>query len=182
MGWRCVFWSCLPVAIALSECRCVSDLNPIETLTSTCCPLPPPSSLLSLKLKIRGGVGLIQRHRIDRILDNFFISRISLRFLVDTYISSKKNKPGFSGLIESECSPVLAREPRRVSQYLCSYIRMLHYTFQVDKRSCNIAAVLLYFVRYTTPFKSISDRCNGAAVLPIFRMLHYIFQVDKRSM
>ncbi|CAN0281497.1 unnamed protein product, partial [Ectocarpus fasciculatus] len=48
-----------------------------------------------------------QRHRIDRILDNFFISRISLRFLVDTYISSKKNKPGFSGVIESECSPVL---------------------------------------------------------------------------
>ncbi|CAN0330076.1 unnamed protein product, partial [Hapterophycus canaliculatus] len=48
-----------------------------------------------------------QRHRIDRILDNFFISRISLRFLVDTYISSKRNKPGFSGVIESECSPVL---------------------------------------------------------------------------
>lgn len=55
-------------------------------------------------------MGLIQRHRIDRILDNFFISRISLRFLVDTYISSKRNKPGFSGVIESECSPVLVRE------------------------------------------------------------------------
>ncbi|CAB1096941.1 unnamed protein product [Ectocarpus sp. CCAP 1310/34] len=60
-----------------------------------------------LELQEKGEVGLIQRHRIDRILDNFFISRISLRFLVDTYISSKKNKPGFSGVIESECSPVL---------------------------------------------------------------------------
>lgn len=57
----------------------------------------------------RGKVGVIQRHRIDRILDNFFISRISLRFLVDTYISSKNNKPGFSGVIQSECSPVLVR-------------------------------------------------------------------------
>ncbi|CAN0444606.1 unnamed protein product, partial [Laminaria digitata] len=55
----------------------------------------------------RGKVGVIQRHRIDRILDNFFISRISLRFLVDTYISSKNNKPGFSGVIQSKCSPVL---------------------------------------------------------------------------
>ncbi|CAM9200874.1 unnamed protein product [Ectocarpus sp. 8 AP-2014] len=60
-----------------------------------------------LELQEKGEVSLIQRHRIDRILDNFFISRISLRFLVDTYISSKKNKPGFSGVIESECSPVL---------------------------------------------------------------------------
>ncbi|CAM9933725.1 unnamed protein product [Ectocarpus sp. 4 AP-2014] len=60
-----------------------------------------------LELQEKGEVGLIHRHRIDRILDNFFISRISLRFLVDTYISSKKNKPGFSGVIESECSPVL---------------------------------------------------------------------------
>lgn len=64
---------------------------------------------LARRIDRRSGVGRIQRHRIDRILDNFFISRISLRFLVDTYISSKKNKPGFSGVIESECSPVLVR-------------------------------------------------------------------------
>lgn len=55
----------------------------------------------------RSDMTVVQRHRIDRVLDNFFTSRISLRFLVETYICSKKNEPGYSGVIESECSPVL---------------------------------------------------------------------------
>ncbi|CAM9984156.1 unnamed protein product, partial [Discosporangium mesarthrocarpum] len=51
-------------------------------------------------------VSVVQRHRMDRVLDNFFTSRISMRFLVENYIASKKNRPGFSGVIQSECSPL----------------------------------------------------------------------------
>lgn len=70
----------------------------------------------------RGEVGQVQRHRIDRILDNFFISRISLRFLVDTFISSKSNRPGYSGVIQSECSPVLVSRMRKdATTPLCSF-------------------------------------------------------------
>ncbi|CAM9094422.1 unnamed protein product [Phaeothamnion confervicola] len=43
--------------------------------------------------------------RLDRVLDQFFASRISMRFLIEHYIASHKNREGFSGVIQSECSP-----------------------------------------------------------------------------
>ncbi|CAM9223710.1 unnamed protein product [Ascophyllum nodosum] len=82
--------------------------------------VPPALSRGVQEMRERSEVGQVQRHRMDRILDNFFISRISLRFLVDTYVSSKANKPGFSGVIQSECSPVMvARRAAADVDHLC---------------------------------------------------------------
>lgn len=41
---------------------------------------------------------------VDEILNRFYTARIGLRMLVENYITSRENKPGFSGVIEKECN------------------------------------------------------------------------------
>ncbi|CAM9437294.1 unnamed protein product [Choristocarpus tenellus] len=87
----------------LGEARFTSFLASL-VLDHTC--IPQALSKGVLELSERVDVGIVQRHRMDRVLDNFFISRISMRFLVENFIASKNNRPGFSGVIETECSPL----------------------------------------------------------------------------
>lgn len=101
----------------LLSCDSIKHSTERETAASQVC---DPCALLD-----RGEVGQVQRHRIDRILDNFFISRISLRFLVDTFVCSKSNKPGFSGVIQSECSPVLVSRMRQDATTPCCNFNIL---------------------------------------------------------
>jgi len=62
------------------------------------------------ELKTNHRLSLVEQHRIDQILNSFFLMRISLRFLVEQYISSKQNRNGFRGLIQTQCSPVLVAQ------------------------------------------------------------------------
>jgi pyruvate dehydrogenase kinase 2/3/4 len=81
--------------------------------------------VMALRRKLdREGVSL-QEHAenvqiIDPILDRFYMSRIGLRFIVDQYIESKYSRPGFSGIIESECSPKeVARQAAEDASMIC---------------------------------------------------------------
>lgn len=60
---------------------------------------------------------------IDEYLNRFFMARIGLRFLIEHHISSKKNAPGFSGIIQSECNPTLvAQDAAEDAQELCTLL------------------------------------------------------------
>ncbi|CAI5714642.1 unnamed protein product [Hyaloperonospora brassicae] len=44
-------------------------------------------------------------------LDNFYNSRIGIRMLVDQHVAAQTPRPGFTGIVHNECSPVqIARE------------------------------------------------------------------------
>uniref|UniRef100_A0A6U4IZ81 Protein-serine/threonine kinase n=1 Tax=Phaeomonas parva TaxID=124430 RepID=A0A6U4IZ81_9STRA len=43
---------------------------------------------------------------LNRRLDDFFMARISMRFLIEHYIASHACHPGFSGVIATECCPL----------------------------------------------------------------------------
>ena len=51
-----------------------------------------------LELKASNSLDSVDLHRIDKILDNFFTSRIAMRFLVEQYIASKIDRPGMNFL------------------------------------------------------------------------------------
>jgi len=61
----------------------------------------------------------IQRD-IDAVLNRFYTARIGLRLLVEQHIMSGENRPGFSGVIQSACTPFdLARQAAEDARYLC---------------------------------------------------------------
>lgn len=75
-----------------------------------------------MELKQSVDLPIVDQHRVDRILDNFFTSRISMRFLVEQYIASAKNRPNWRGIIHSECSPVEVAHKASVDvMQLCKY-------------------------------------------------------------
>jgi pyruvate dehydrogenase kinase 2/3/4 len=45
---------------------------------------------------------------LNRVLDSFFLSRLSMRFLIEHYIASKQGseRPGFRGIVQSDCNPI----------------------------------------------------------------------------
>jgi pyruvate dehydrogenase kinase 2/3/4 len=66
--------------------------------------------VMALRRKLDKQLVSVEEHSanvqiVDPILDRFYMSRIGLRFIVDQYIESKYSRPGFSGIIEKECSP-----------------------------------------------------------------------------
>jgi pyruvate dehydrogenase kinase 2/3/4 len=57
---------------------------------------------------------------IDHYLNRFFMSRIGHRFLIDHHISGRNNKEGYSGILQSNCSPLeVAKYAAEETRYLC---------------------------------------------------------------
>lgn len=56
-----------------------------------------------------------EQRLIDQQLDLFFSSRIGHRFLIEHYLASKEPRDGFSGIIQSNCSPVAVCEDAALS-------------------------------------------------------------------
>ena len=57
---------------------------------------------------------------LDTYLNRFFMARIGLRFLLEHHISAKNNTPGFSGIIQSNCNPmIVAQNAADESMQLC---------------------------------------------------------------
>jgi len=57
---------------------------------------------------------------IDAMLNRFYTARIGLRMLVEHHISSQENRPGFSGVLQSECSPFdIASTAAEDARFLC---------------------------------------------------------------
>lgn len=62
----------------------------------------------------------IRSAALDTYLNRFFMARIGLRFLLEHHITSKNNAEGFSGIIQSNCNPmVVARDAADDSMQLC---------------------------------------------------------------
>lgn len=75
-------------------------------------------------LEVRSDMGSaltpIRSAALDTYLNRFFMARIGLRFLLEHHISSKNNSAGFSGIIQSNCNPMLvARNAADDSMDLC---------------------------------------------------------------
>ena len=59
---------------------------------------------------------------VTSILDRFFTARIGLRLLVEQHFTAPQSQPGFSGVIQSVCSPeAVATEAIADASYLCEY-------------------------------------------------------------
>lgn len=57
---------------------------------------------------------------LDVYLNRFFMARIGVRFLLEHHIQSKKNAEGFSGIIQSNCNPmIVAQDAADESMQLC---------------------------------------------------------------
>ncbi|CAI5730466.1 unnamed protein product [Peronospora destructor] len=56
---------------------------------------------------------------LSESLDNFYNSRIGIRMLVDQHIASQTPKPGFTGVVNDECSPV------KIAQEIVDKVRPL---------------------------------------------------------
>lgn len=68
-------------------------------------------------LRLKESLQPSEQRLLDRRLDDFFIGRISMRFLTEHYIASHDCHPGFSGVIATECCPheVVKRAARDVA-------------------------------------------------------------------
>mmetsp|Transcript_85 Transcript_85/g.339 ORF Transcript_85/g.339 Transcript_85/m.339 type:complete len:470 (+) Transcript_85:111-1520(+) len=51
-----------------------------------------------------------QQRQVDVQLDAFFLNRVGHRLLIQHYLASKQPREGFSGIIQSKCSPVAVCE------------------------------------------------------------------------
>lgn len=61
-----------------------------------------------------------QQRQIDAHLDAFFLSRIGQRFLIEHYLACNISVPGFSGIIQTNCSPVKVVERAAAeASFLC---------------------------------------------------------------
>eukprot|EP00656_Telonema_subtile_P003394 TRINITY_DN11552_c0_g1_i1.p1 TRINITY_DN11552_c0_g1~~TRINITY_DN11552_c0_g1_i1.p1 ORF type:complete len:498 (+),score=103.64 TRINITY_DN11552_c0_g1_i1:63-1556(+) len=59
---------------------------------------------------------------VTQVLDRFFTARIGLRLLVEQHFRAHDSPPGFSGAIESNCSPEsVAKDAIADASYLCDY-------------------------------------------------------------
>jgi pyruvate dehydrogenase kinase 2/3/4 len=57
---------------------------------------------------------------LDEYLNRFFMARIGVRFLLEHHIRSKNNAEGFSGIIQSNCNPmIVAQDAADESMQLC---------------------------------------------------------------
>lgn len=56
------------------------------------------------------------------MLNEFYLARIGLRFLIEHHITSHTANPGFSGIIESKCKPKVYVEKASQEAFgLCQY-------------------------------------------------------------
>ncbi|KAG5187839.1 branched-chain alpha-ketoacid dehydrogenase [Tribonema minus] len=96
--------------------------NMLASLLLAHAQVPQALSKGVMELKASGALTLVEQHRVDQILNSFFLSRIALRFLIEQYIASKRHRPGFRGMIQSECSPVeVAHKAAADVARLCRY-------------------------------------------------------------
>lgn len=75
-------------------------------------------------LEVRADMGPnltpIRSLTLDTYLNRFFMARIGLRFLLEHHIQSKNNAEGFSGIIQSNCNPmIVAQNAADESMHLC---------------------------------------------------------------
>ena len=69
------------------------------------------NGIIEVRRKKKYGFDTLEQQVVDEVLNRFYMARIGLRFLIEHHIVSKDPHPGFSGIIESQCSPIrLAKE------------------------------------------------------------------------
>jgi len=62
-----------------------------------------------------------QQRQIDLQLDAFFLARLGQRFLIEHYLATSLAVPGFSGIIQTNCSPVKVVERAAAeASFLCA--------------------------------------------------------------
>lgn len=64
------------------------------------------------------GFALKDQQVVDKVLNEFYLARIGLRFLIEHHITSASPLPGFAGIIQSDCKP--ADHVRSAAQDACS--------------------------------------------------------------
>jgi len=68
----------------------------------------------------RKGFSIEDQQLLDTVLNRFYIARIGLRFLIEHHIASRDPKPGFAGIIESDCKPAsLIEDAASEARSLC---------------------------------------------------------------
>ncbi|CAM9787035.1 unnamed protein product, partial [Chrysoparadoxa australica] len=83
--------------------------------------VPQALSMSVREFNEQGQTELGEVREVETILSRFFTGRIGLRFLIEHHIESLSAAPGFSGIIESQCKPVLlARECAKAATVMCN--------------------------------------------------------------
>eukprot|EP00467_Chlorarachnion_reptans_P012527 CAMPEP_0114524024 /NCGR_PEP_ID=MMETSP0109-20121206/21617_1 /TAXON_ID=29199 /ORGANISM="Chlorarachnion reptans, Strain CCCM449" /LENGTH=437 /DNA_ID=CAMNT_0001705405 /DNA_START=239 /DNA_END=1552 /DNA_ORIENTATION=- len=125
------------------------------------------------------------RRLVDLVLVRFFTARIGLRFIIEQFVSSAEYNPGFAGVIESFCNPVLiAQRAAEDASQLCrqhkdcsprvlfhtptqSFSDDLHFTYIPHHLHYMLTEILKNSMRATVEAHSPKVGFDGAAMPPI---------------
>ena len=68
------------------------------------------TGVLEVRLEMGSLLTPMRTSTLDAYLNRFFMARIGLRFLLEHHISARKNHEGFSGIIQSNCNPMIVAQ------------------------------------------------------------------------